>query len=213
MKSYREYYQFGLSEHLDWKSKQDEEWWKNKNDFKYLETKGDYIETVHFLTIDEKNDASLFFNATNVKNSEWGILFDMLGQALVDWCVENMNYEDLWSVDFKIDRFIEDGITYYIPKTTARKYNGENEDVYKITDETILEKLEDCTLELCKIVDTFISTHGKNIPNDWNYFSFGLDSLYESCKWGIWVCSSDGYMNLGNYNEETEKYDQFVECM
>ena len=59
MKTYKEYYQFGLGEHFDWKSKQKEEWWK-KGDQSSLEPKGDYIETVKFLSVDEKNDASLF---------------------------------------------------------------------------------------------------------------------------------------------------------
>ena len=45
---------------------------------------GDYLKGTKFLSRDEKNDASLFINRTNVKNSEWSILFSMLGQVLVD---------------------------------------------------------------------------------------------------------------------------------
>ena len=213
MKSYKEYYQFGLNEHLDWKSKQEEEWWRNKKDYDYLKTKGDYIETVNFLTIDEKNDASLFVNATNVKNSEWSILFSMLGQALVDWCRENVDYENLWSFGVQFKRGINEyGATSYIPEITVKTLKGKME-VEEVTDETVLEKFGYCALELCSLVDTFLHSHGKNIPNDWNIFNFGLDSLYESCKWGEWICASDGYMNLGNYNEETKEYDAFVECM
>ena len=213
MKEYEEYYKFGLNEHLDWKSRQEEEWWRNKKYSDKLKTKGDYIETVNFLTIDEKNDASLFANTTNVKNSEWCILFSMLGQALVDWCRENVDYENLWSFGIQFKRGINEyGATNYIPEITVKKMKGKT-GIEEITDETVLKKFEDCEFELCRLVDTFLYTHGKNIPNDWNYFSFGLDCLYESCKWGEWVCSSDGYMNRGNYNEETMYYDEFVECM
>jgi len=213
MKEYEEYYKFGLNEHLDWKSRQEEEWWRNKKYNDKLKTKGDYIETVNFITIDEKNDASLFANTTNVKNSEWCILFSMLGQALVDWCRENVDYENLWSFGVQFKRGINEyGATRYIPEITVKIMKGET-GIEEVTDETVLKKFEDCEFELCRLVDTFLYNHGKNIPNDWNYFSFGLDCLYESCKWGEWVCSSDGYMNLGNYNEETKEYDEFVECM
>jgi len=220
MKTYKEYYQIGLSHHLDWKSKQDEEWWKNKNDFGYLEVKGDFIETVKFLSIDEKNDASLFINTTNVKNSEWNILFSMLGQALVDWCVENVSWKNLWSVHFQIKRSIdENGMNFYVPTISVENFKLEKTGKYKWqksekeTSERKLKKFDECNDFLCKLVVEFIESHGVDIPNDWNDFSFGLDSLSESCKWGEWVCASDGYMNLGNYNVEEGEYDQFVECM
>lgn len=216
MKTYKEYYQFGLNEHLDWKSRQDEEWWKNKDDYRYLDTKGDYIETVRLLTVDEKNDSSLFTNATNVKNSEWGILFSMLGQALVDWCRENVSYKKLWNFGFRIDRGVDDGKSFYVPSFTVRKLVSSEDKWIKPeeeTDEKKLKKFEKCADFLFGLVTEFIERNGNNIPNDWNYFSFGLDCLYESCKWGEWVCSSDGYMNLANYNEETNEYDEFVACM
>ena len=213
MKSYKEYYQLGLRRHIDWKSRQDEEWWKNKDDFGYMEKKGDYIETVNFLTIDEKNDSSLFINATNVKNSEWGILFDMLGQALVDWCVENVNYSNLWSFDFRVERYIDNGQIFYVPSFKVTNFQFKNSWTQTIeeTDENKLKVFEGCSDFLLDLTTRFIESHGKNIPNDWNHFSFGLDSLYSSCEWGEWVCDSDGYINLSNVNGE--EYDQFVECM
>ena len=213
MRTFKEYYQLGLRHHINWKSMQDEEWWKNRDDFGYMETKGDYIETVNFLTIDEKNDSSLFINATNVKNSEWGILFDMLGQALVDWCVENVDYSHLWSFDFRIDKYFEDGKIFYVPSFKVTNFQFKNSWTQTIeeTDENKLKVFEGCSDFLLDLVTRFIESHGKNIPNDWNYFSFGLDSLYSSCEWGKWVCDSDGYINLSNVNGE--EYDQFVECM
>ena len=209
MRTYKEYYQFGLNEHLDWKSKQTEEWWKNKNDFDYLETKGDYIETIKFLTVDEKNDSSLFQNHTNVKNSEWDILFSMLGQALVDWCVENNVPQNIYSFHLNIDRYIDGLDDCYKVNWGVHTTDDDN----KINEPEIFD---DCANTLADIVNEFISQQGKNIPNDWNYFSFGLDDLQASIKYGEWVCFSDGYMNLGNLNwekPEDERYDQFVECM
>lgn len=213
MKTYKEYYQFGLGKHFDWKSKQKEEWWK-RGDQSSLEPKGDYIETVKFLSVDEKNDASLFINTTNIKNSEWDILFSMLGQALVDWCVENVKYENLWSFDLKIERYVENGENIYLPTFKVTNYKKTESSFPQTAEETNVKKLNNfkkCSEFLFDMVTRFIESNGKNIPNDWNHFSFGLDGLSHSCEYGEWVCTSDGYMNLMNVTDG--EYDQFVECM
>ena len=79
MKTYKEYYQIGLEDHLNWKSKQKDEWWRTNQQKGDLELKGEYLETITPLSEEEKNDSPLFNNYTNVKNSEWSILFSMLG--------------------------------------------------------------------------------------------------------------------------------------
>jgi len=213
MRTYKEYYNLGMEHHLDWLSHQKRQWWKDKDMFDYRSIKGDYIETVKFLTDDEKNDASLFHNHTNVKNSEWGILFSMLGQALVDWCVENVDWKNLWSFGIEIERTVVNLASAYSCKFSVEKYDFDKNEWVKEEDKNELSKFEGCKDFLLNIVEEFIASHRKNIPNDWNYFSFGLDSLMDSCKWREWVCSSDGYMNLGNYNKESDDYTCFVECM
>ena len=42
---------------------------------------------------------------------------------------------------------------------------------------------------------------------------FGLDDLADSVKFGEWVPASDGDINLGHINPETEEYVEYVECM
>ena len=209
MKSYKEYYEFGLKHHLDWKSKQKDEWWR-RNELKgKLNLEGDYIETINVLSEYEKNDSSLFHNHTNVKNSEWDILFSMLGQVLVDWCVENNVPQNIYSFHLSIDRHIDGLDDCY--KVNWGIYTSDDNN--KINEP---ERFEDCANVLTDIVNEFISQQGRDIPNDWNYFSFGLDDLQASIKYGEWICFSDGYMNLGNFNwenPEDERYDQFVECM
>jgi len=212
MRTFKEYYKKALDEHLTWLSNQTEQWWKkDKND--WLITKGDYIETVNLLTIDEKNDSSLFHNHTNVKNSEWGILFSMLGQALVDWCKENVDWNDLWSFGISIRRELNGCSSIYNCSHSVNKYDFVNKECIKVVDEDELARYDSCQDFLCDLVDEFLTRCGKNIPNDWNYFSFGLDDLGNSCKWGEWVSASDGYMNLGNFNENDKEYDEYVECM
>lgn len=217
MRTFKEYYDLAMKHHLTWLYNQKEEWWKDKHSFDYLSPKGDYIETVNFLTIDEKNDSSLFHNHTNVKNSEWGILFSMLGQALVDWCRDNVDWENLWSFNFKIKRNIDGCSNIYDCSYSVNNYDFVNKTVVEVEEENVLERYKSCSEFLCDLVDWFITKHGKDIPNDWNYFSFGLDSLMDSCEWGEWVCASDGYMNLGNLNtinsEDNFEYDEYVECM
>ena len=175
---------------------------------------GDYIETVHFLTIDEKNDSSLFHNHTNVKNSEWGILFSMLGQALVDWCRENVDWKNLWSFGFTIKRSLDGCSNLYDCSYSVNDYDSVNKMMVEVTDENRLEQFSGCFDFLCDLVDEFLTRQGKNIPNDWNRFNFGLDCLMESCEWGEWISASDGYMYLGNFVEgEDGGYTEYVECM
>ncbi len=215
MKSYKEYYQFGLEHYLDWKSKQNDEWWR-RNELKgKLNLEGDYIETINVLSEYEKNDSSIFTNHTNVKNSGWDILFSMLGQALVDWFVENVDYKQIWSFDLKVTRFVNNGINFYVPSFKVKNFEPDGSFV-KTIDETNTEKLnkyKECADFLCDLLGRFIEDQGVDVPNNWNYFSFGLDSLYDSCKYGEWVCVSDGYMNLLNYIDGEKDYETFVECM
>ena len=213
MRSYREYYNLAKDEHLTWLAmlEQQNEWWKKDeyNRFKELEVMGDYLKGTKFLSRDEKNDASLFINRTNVKNSEWSILFSMLGQALVDWCVENERTK-FWSFSLTIQRAL-DGLTeYYVPKFKVETYDNEDSEV---TDKKELKKWEDCRNALCDIIWDFIYTHKNDIPNDWNYISFSLDDLEPSCQAGQWVCFSDGYFGLACIKSNDNGCDTFVECM
>ena len=209
MRTFKKYYDIALKEHKWWFYIQKEEWWKDKYSFDY-HLKGDYIETVRHLTVNEKNNSSLFKNHTNVKNSEWCIFFSMLGQALIDWCKENKIPDNIYSFNFNIDRSV-DGLkncyevhwNYYIDNGTS---------VEKVENDTTT--FEDCAGFLTDMVDMFVTKHGYNIPNDWNNFSFGLDDLKESIRFGKWVCSSDGYMNLANFvDSEDDGWTDFVECM
>lgn len=218
MKTYKEYYQLAKEGHLSWLDSQKEKWW-TMGDLKELHTQGDYIETVKFLTLNEKNDASLFTNHTNVRNSEWSILFHMLGQALVDWMNENGKGNNLWSFGFEMNRVV-DGTTdvyhcpFYVKAVVPTTYDYE-EDIKKIEDEKELDEYSGCRDFLCDLVDRFISDHKVNLPLDWNYFSFGLDSLYSSCEYGMWVCASDGYLNFGNLQDwkRRDGYSEYVMSM
>ena len=216
MKFYKEYYKLGLDQYLQWKYSQKDEWWRKKEFYGHLDYKGDYIETVRLISKEEKNDGSLFVNGTNVKNSKWDILFSMLGQALVDWCVENVEYKKLWAINFRIDRTVdENGQNVYDHSVSVKEYIPGNDwqRIENVKDEDELQKFDGCGEFLCDLVARFIESQGTDIPNDWNYFSFGLDSLSDSCKRGVWVCTSDGYMNLGHNDEKTKEYEEFVECM
>lgn len=213
MRSYREYYALGLDDHKDWLSKQDDEWWRTNvyHRDKDLTTMGDYLPGTRLLTIDEKNDASLFANHTNVKNSEWSILFHMLGQALVDWCREN-GKKDIWMFSLNVKRVVDGLNDCYNPEFTVSIPS--DEDGYDtIRDKKELKSWEDCRNVLCDIIWEFMYTHKNDIPNDWNYICFGLDDLDASIKAGEWVCFSDGWMNVCSMHYNEEGYDLYVECM
>lgn len=207
MKTFKEYYDKELARELDWLGKQDKEWWKPGEE-RWLGIKGEYPSNVQFLTIDEKNDVSLFHNHTNVRNSEWSILFSMLGQALVDWCREKgATWEELWCYSFSIRR---DGENI----TLGYKVKMYDEDHWEYdTDPKRLEHFKGLDEYLKEMVFWFFNRHEGNVPTGWNWFGFGLDSLSTSVAYGEWVPASDGSMNLGNYNEETKEYIEYVECM
>lgn len=214
MRTFKEYYKLGLEHHLNWLYSQDEEWWKDKKSFEYLSPKGDYIETVNLLSVDEKNNASLFVNHTNVNNREWDILFSMLGQALIDWCRENTDWKNLWSAGISIHKEMEGCSPSYLCSYYVNNYDSVNRVMVVVTDEEELKKYEGLGDFLYDMVDWFFTREGKNIPNDWNRFCFGLDSLMDSCEYGEWVCASDGYMNLANFVDgEDGGWTDFVECM
>ena len=207
MRSYKEYYAIGQRHYITWLGIQKEEWWK-KGDNTHLDIAGDYIETVRFLSNDEKNDSSLFINHTNVKNSEWDILFSMLGQALIDWCIENQE-TNWWSYGMHIIREVENIDSIYLCNFSVRDATNQ-----KITDEETLKKFEGCRDFLCDIVEQFISDQGKDIPNNWNSFVFSLDDLKTSCKFGEWVADSDGYLSFGAmYEGSDDEYEEYVELM
>ena len=213
MKTFNEYYDQMKERHLIWKSNQKEEWWKNCGD-DLLEPWGDYIETVKFLNPDKKNDSPLFKNHTNVKNSEWAILFDILGQALIDWCNENQ-VKDACSLGISLRRSVaEDGSNIYNNMTIASVYDKDHQETMKVSGKDT-DRFDGCGDFLCDMLDKFLTKHGKNIPNDWNEFHFSLDSLIDSCSCGEWTCTSDGYMCLSYVNNDGSdpEYTEFVECM
>lgn len=213
MKTYKEYYQIGLSHYLDWKSKQKNEWWRTSSYRGDLELKGEYLETVTPLSEEEKNDSSLFKNHTNVKNSEWDILFSMLGQALVDWCVENGKQENLWSFSIKVKRVVDGVEDLYIPSFNVKYYNPDTQVVEKLEDESKLEGFVGCQDFLFGLISEFLEKNKRDLPLDWNGFWFGLDDLAASCEYGEWICASDGYMDLASVNDENKENELYVECM
>ena len=213
MRTYKEYYQFGLEDHLDWKSKQKDEWWRTNQQKGDLELKGEYLETITPLSEEEKNDSPLFNNYTNVKNSEWSILFSMLGQALVDWCVENGKQENLWSFSIKVKRVVDGIEDLYIPTFYVKYYSTDNQVVKNLEDESKREGFVGCQDFLFELISEFLERNKRDLPLDWNMFWFGLDDLMSSCKYGEWVSDSDGYMDLASVDDENKENELYVECM
>ena len=213
MRTYKEYYQFGLEDHLDWKSKQKDEWWRTNQQKGDLELKGEYLETITPLKKKKKNDSPLFNNYTNVKNSEWSILFSMLGQALVDWCVENGKQENLWSFSIKVKRVIDGIDDLYIPSFNVQYYFPDAQVVKSLEDESKREGFVDCQDFLLGLVSEFLERNKRDLPLDWNMFWFGLDDLESSCRYGIWTSASDGYMDLASVDDENKESELYVECM
>ena len=213
MRTYKEYYQIGLDNYLDWKSKQKDEWWRKEQYKNDLELKGEYLETITPLSEEEKNDSPLFNNYTNVKNSEWSILFSMLGQALVDWCVENGKQENLWSFSIKVNRAVDGVEDIYIPSFKVKYYLPDTQVVENIEDESKREGFVGCQDFLFELISEFLERNKRDLPLDWNTFWFGLDDLESSCKYGVWTPASDGYMDLASVDDENKENELYVECM
>lgn len=213
MKTYKEYYQIGLNHHRNWKSKQKNEWWRTGQYKGHLELMGEYLETTIQLLEEEKNDSSIFENHTNVKNSEWDILFSMLGQAVVDWCVENGKQENLWSFSITVKRVVDGVEDLYIPSFNVKYYDPDTQMVESLEDESKLEGFVGCQDFLFGLISEFLEKNKKDLPLDWNTFWFGLDDLAASCKYGEWIAASDGCMNLASVDDENNKNELYVECM
>ena len=213
MKTYKEYYQIGLNHNSNWKSEQKDEWWRTRQYKGDLELMGEYLETTIPLSEEEKNDSSIFENHTNVKNSEWAILFSMLGQAVVDWCVENGKQENLWSFSINVKRVVDGIEDLYIPSFNVKYYDPDTQLVESIEDESKLKEFVGCQDFLFGLISEFIEKNKKDLPLDWNGFWFGLDDLAASCKYGEWIAASDGYMDMASVNDENKEKELYVECM
>lgn len=222
MKSYREYYDLATQHEMEWYRDQKEEWWRkdeapqeyNDENFHWkrdtLDVRGEYLETTRIKSKHERNDASIIENHTNVNNWEWGILFSMLGQALIDWLIEN-GHTDLWSFSFHIDRKIDGLNDVFEISHTVKEFDYEKKHWVKCEDEVELLDFAPCSQFLTDIVCEFISRQGNDIPLDWNWFGFGLDELMTSCKYGEWVPASDGSLGFGCRHDKD--YDEFVSCL
>ena len=222
MRTYKDYYKKSLAHENKWFRDQKEEWWRkdegdvvfDDEDFHYrresLNIMGDYLETTRLKSKHDRNNSSLGTNHTNVNNKEWGILFDMIGQVLIDWLIEN-NETSIYSFGFSIHRMVDGLDNVY----TLEKRVKILEDEYQWKEvENPDPKFDECAGVLCDIVDRFITEHGKDIPCDWNYFGFGLDELMHSCEYGEWCSCSDGNISFGNEHEgeKYDTYDEYVEC-
>ena len=223
MKTFKEYYKKALTKEKEWYKHQKDEWWRkyegdvvyDDDNFHYrsdkLCLKGDYLETTRLKSKHERNDSSMISNHTNVNNREWGILFDILGQALIDWLIENEK-TDIYAFGFSIKRVVDGLDNFYIIEKEVKILDTE----YTWQEiENPDPKFDECSKILCDLVDQFFTKHGNDIPCDWNYFGFGLDDLMHSCEYGEWCPCSDGSLSLGNEHdgEKYDTYDEYVSCL
>lgn len=224
MRSYTEYYKKALAKENQWYRDQKEEWWRkyegdvvyDDDNFHYrrdtLCLMGDYLETMIPKSKHERNDSSMITNHTNVNNKEWGILFSMLGQALIDWLIENKK-TDIYDFSFSMKKIV-DGIDHFYILDKSVKVLEEDNMCWKEV-ENPDTKFDECAEFLCDIVDRFFTIHEKDLPLDWNHFGFGLDCLMDSCKYGEWCPCSDGSISLGNEHDgnKYETYDEYMSSL
>lgn len=207
MKDYIDYIKDVQNKQNEWYHNQKNEWWKNEYHKDEMDIKGDYLETVKIKSNDEKNDASLFTNHTNVKNSEWNILFHMFAQHLIDWCISHK--KNVYSCLVKINRIV-DGLDDVYDINVSITTRDADDDIFgwKHIDDPEFNLYGE---EVCDMLDRFLTAHKNDLPIDWNYFAFSLDCLDDSCECGEWCPASDGCMMLGN--DDGTEYDEYVYCM
>ena len=140
-------------------------------------------------------------------------LLHTLGQALVDWCVENGKQENLWSFSIKVKRVVDGIEDLYIPTFYVKYYSTDNQVVKNLEDESKREGFVGCQDFLFELISEFLERNKRDLPLDWNMFWFGLDDLMSSCKYGVWVSDSDGYMDLASVDDENKENKLYVECM
>lgn len=204
VKSYTEYYKKFKDEHKLWKLVQKDEWWKDNKET--MEIKGEYINVL--MPDYERNDAPIMVNHTLVKNSEYDILFNMLGQHVIDFCNEH-DKKNIYCCIIKIRRIIDGIDDVYIPDVCVKK-KLDGDYGWKIIDDPDFDEYK---YMVCDILDRFLHLHKDMMPIDWDMFSFSLDCIDESCKEGHWICCSDGSMGFGNISEDMKTYTEYVCCL
>lgn len=205
MMTYIDYIRNSRKRREKWQYAQKNEWWKTEGNRGEMDIKGDYLETVNFKSNDRRNDDSLFTNHTNVNNSDWDTLFDVLGRHLIDWCISHK--KNVYSCLVRIYRNPDENVDTYGIDVSVKVRNIE-EYGWKDFDDPEFELYG---AEVCDMIDRFTTVHKNDLPIDWNYFAFSLDCLEDSCECGEWCCASDGCMCFANIHNG--EYDEYVYCM
>ena len=92
-------------------------------------------------------------------------------------------------------------------------YSTDNQVVKNLEDESKREGFVGCQDFLFELISEFLERNKRDLPLDWNMFWFSLDDLMSSCKYGVWVSDSDGYMDLASVDDENKENELYVECM
>ena len=187
MKTYNEYYneckEDGKKSVSMSESRYGKHWWqKNSNN------------------VDGINDAPIIKNETNISNSEWITLHNMLSAMVIDYMIENKINENIFS--YSINIHLGDKKrkwTIYLRNITNDVISlpdSEPIDIPSyslISDEKIINEFDWLNRYIYGNINKFIITH--NIGNIDN-INFSIDDIHSSVVYGKWHPSSDSSLSV-----------------
>lgn len=178
-------------------------WWKTDTEFKRhnLETTQDYD---FIKPMFDKNDMPLVKNLTNLENSEWIILHNMISQMVIDYIKENgindnifsysinINFDDpkkKWTICLK--SLVNESIR--LPESEPYDFPYLN----FISDSKVISKFNALNKKIYQYVCRFIDDNKKDIPDITNNINFTMDDITSSLKSNEWQPSSDSSLSVG----------------
>jgi hypothetical protein len=214
MKTYDEYYK--ISEQCCGNSLAKSEamygkgWWKRHD--KNLTTSQDYDFTKSMV---DKNDAPIIRNVTNVYNSEWCILHQMLIEMVVDYMKENIINDDVcsYSININLDK-PEKKWTIYLKRSDCESIVLPESEPFDfpsfefISDESVIKKFDGLNALVYKYVKKFLKKHSKDIPEFTNNVNFSIDNI--DCALKYEMASTDSGLSIGWDKNGDENADELL---
>lgn len=190
MKTYDEYYKLCQKqcEHTLIRGEQlyGKNWWKKYNHSFTTVGEHDFIKPLN-----NKYDAPLIKNITNVYNSEWSILHHIISQMVIDYFKENQIDNDIYSysININLDK-PHKRWSIYLRKSDFESIVLPESEPFDfpscdfIADENVIRKFDSLNILIYNNVVRFINDNRDNIPEMTNNINFAIDNIKDGLEYG-----------------------------
>lgn len=214
MKTYDEYYKIGEQHCMSSIAKSEEMygkgWWKKRSIKLEHQCDHDFIKSAV-----DKNNAPIVKNVTNVNNSEWCILHQMLLEIVKDYMKEKDIDDDIcsYSININLDKPRKKW-SIYLKKSDRESITLPESEPFDfpsfefVSDEGVIDKFDDLNILIYEYVKIFLKRNSKDIPEFTNNVNFSIDNIDCALKHGIAL--TDSGLSVGWDKNGDENADELL---